>query len=55
MATLARDKARPMTGVCSLCGHLNSRSDGTFQCGLMRESLAGNELQELCVRYQPAA
>jgi DNA-binding MarR family transcriptional regulator len=55
MATLAASKARPLTGVCTLCGHLNSGRDGTFECGLMRESLGGNELQELCVRYQPPA
>ena len=55
MATLARDKARPLTGICALCGHLGSRDNGTFQCGLMRESLSANELQELCVRYQPVA
>ena len=54
MTTMARDKARPMTGVCALCGHLDASGDGTFQCGLMRESLSKNELQELCVRYQPA-
>ena len=55
MTTLARDKARPMTGVCTLCGHLETSGDGTYRCGLMRESLSKNELQELCVRYQPAA
>jgi DNA-binding MarR family transcriptional regulator len=55
METLARDKRRPMTGLCTLCGHLNSGDDGTFQCGLMREALTANELQELCIRYHPAA
>lgn len=53
MMMLARERARSLTGVCEVCGHLESGDGQTFQCGLMHESLSVNELQEICVRFQP--
>jgi DNA-binding MarR family transcriptional regulator len=55
MINVARNGNGPMTGVCALCGHLDAREKGAFGCRLMRESLIVEELDELCVRFQPAA
>ena len=49
---LAAERERPAVGVCALCGHLAPAGRGSFRCGLLREPLAGPELEQLCVRFE---
>jgi len=55
MDNLARDRALPVVGVCAFCGHLDATGKDGFRCRLMAESLDASELEEICVRFQPAA
>jgi DNA-binding MarR family transcriptional regulator len=56
LLSLAQERGGPVIGVCTLCGHLGTGSDGkTFECQLMREPLIADELEELCIRFKPAA
>jgi DNA-binding MarR family transcriptional regulator len=48
---LAAERERPAAGVCALCGHLKPAGRGAFRCGLLREPLAGSELEQLCARF----
>ena len=53
--TLARNRSRSMAGVCARCEHLDGGDQEGFRCRLLQESLDDTELDELCVRFQPAA
>jgi DNA-binding MarR family transcriptional regulator len=55
MSTLAANRAGSVTGVCALCGHLKAGGKEGWSCRLMKEQLDSPELEELCVRFQPAA
>jgi len=54
LETLARERAEPLPGRCALCGHLGTAKAGGWQCGLMQEELAKEELRQLCIRFSPA-
>ena len=49
---LGSEREESAAGRCEHCGHLR-RDGGDFRCGLMEEPLASNEIQEICIRYQP--
>lgn len=56
---LLRDRGRPLFGVCTACTHLRREdcclnSAGPYECGLLEEPLAEEELTETCVNYEPA-
>ena len=53
LAELEQGCGQDATGMCRLCGHLDTGSgrDGA-QCRLMQEPLKKNEFEELCVRFE---
>lgn len=55
LAGLARERDQPLPGRCALCGHLGGGAapGGGWQCGLMQEPLAADELEQLCARFSP--
>jgi DNA-binding MarR family transcriptional regulator len=55
LAGLARERVQALPGRCALCGHLAGGvgTGSRWQCGLMQEPLAEDELQQLCARFSP--
>ena len=55
LAGLARERAQALPGRCALCGHLGGATGAAtgWQCGLMQEPLAADELEQLCARFSP--
>ena len=53
LQALEQDRSRSLIGACHLCGNLQT-DNGAYHCRLMQESLAQEELAELCIRFQPA-
>ncbi len=56
---LLTDRGRPLFGVCTACMHLRGEdcclsSASPYECGLLEEPLAEQELAEICVNYEPA-
>jgi DNA-binding MarR family transcriptional regulator len=52
---LAGGNARPVPGRCALCGYLLTGAEGSaFRCGLLKESLQREELEEFCIRFVAA-
>jgi DNA-binding MarR family transcriptional regulator len=55
---VARQRSRPFFGVCASCTHLRSderyRSDQCgYQCGLLNEPLAAEEIEQICISFEP--
>jgi hypothetical protein len=55
LGLLSAQRERTIFGFCALCGNLDTGDDGTrLHCRLMNESLESEELEEICVRFNPA-
>jgi DNA-binding MarR family transcriptional regulator len=55
LGLLSAQRERPVFGFCALCGNLDTDNNSTrFHCRLMNESLESDELEEICVRFNPA-
>jgi hypothetical protein len=55
---VARQRSRPPFGICASCAHLRSdergRSDPCrYQCGLLNEPLAAEEIEQICISFEP--
>ena len=55
---VARQRSRPSFGVCASCAHLRGderrRSDpGRYQCRLLNEPLAAEEINQICISFDP--
>jgi DNA-binding MarR family transcriptional regulator len=55
---VARQRSRPSFGICASCAHLRSdergRSDQCrYQCGLLNEPLAAEEIEQICISFEP--
>ena len=55
---VARQRSRPSFGVCASCAHLRDdgrrRSDpGRYQCRLLNEPLAAEEINQICISFDP--
>ncbi|MFQ5936914.1 MAG: MarR family winged helix-turn-helix transcriptional regulator [Acidiferrobacterales bacterium] len=56
---LLTERRRPLFGVCTACAHLRAEdcclnSATPYECGLLEEPLAEDDLAEMCVNYEPA-
>ena len=55
LGELAARRGRRSFGSCTSCGHL--QGDGflgvEYSCGLMGEKLAAEEVEQICVKFQP--
>jgi DNA-binding MarR family transcriptional regulator len=54
---VARQRSRPSFGICASCAHLRSderrRSDPCrYQCGLLNEPLAAEEIEQICISFE---
>ena len=55
---VARQRGRPTFGICPSCAHLRSsghrRSDPCrHQCALLNEPLAAEEIEQICISFEP--
>ena len=55
---VAQQRSRPSFGICASCAHLRSgdrgRSDQCrYQCGLLNEPLAAEEIEQICISFEP--
>ena len=55
---VARQRSRPSFGICASCAHLRSgdrrRSDPCrYQCALLNEPLAAEEIEQVCISFEP--
>jgi DNA-binding MarR family transcriptional regulator len=55
---IARQRSRPSFGICASCAHLRSgdrrRSDPCrYQCGLLSQPLAAEEIEQICISFEP--
>jgi DNA-binding MarR family transcriptional regulator len=55
---VARQRNRPAFGICASCAHLRSgdprRSHPCrYQCGLLNEPLAAQEIEQICISFEP--
>jgi DNA-binding MarR family transcriptional regulator len=55
---VARQRSRPSFGICASCAHLRSDqrrgSDACrYQCGLLNEPLAAEEIEQICISFEP--
>ena len=57
LGELAARRGRRSFGCCTSCGHL--RGDGClgeeYSCGLVGEKLAAEEMEQICVKFQPSS
>lgn len=51
---LAQRRSAPVFGTCGDCGHCESGRDDGAYCRCTRSMLAGDEMQTLCVDFEPA-
>jgi hypothetical protein len=55
---VAQQRSRPSFGICASCAHLRSdvrwRSEPCrYQCGLLNEPLAAEEIEQICISFEP--
>jgi DNA-binding MarR family transcriptional regulator len=55
---VAQQRRRPFFGICACCADLRSderyRSDPCqYQCGLLNEPLAPEEIEQICISFEP--
>src|SRR5262249_765444 len=55
---VARQRSRPSFRICASCAHLRSggrrRSDPCrYQCALLNEPLAAEEIEQICISFEP--
>ena len=55
---VARQRSRPSFGICASCAHLRIRkccgSDPCrYQCGLLNEPLTAEEIEQICISFEP--
>lgn len=55
---VAQQRSRPPFGICTSCAHLRSgdrrRSDPCrYQCSLLNEPLAAEEIEQICISFEP--
>ena len=54
---VARQHSRPLFGVCASCAHLRSDEGESqpcrYQCGLLNEPLAAEEIEQICISFEP--
>jgi DNA-binding MarR family transcriptional regulator len=55
---VARQRRRPSFGICASCAHLRSdehrrRDQCRYQCGLLNEPLAAEEIEQICISFEP--
>lgn len=58
LSHVARQRARPPFGLCASCAHLRRderrRSHPCrYQCGLLNEPLAVEEIEQICISFEP--
>ena len=55
---VARQRSRPSFGICASCAHLRSgdrrRSECRYQCSLLHEPLAAEEIEQICISFEPS-
>ena len=56
---VARQRSRPSFGICASCTHLRSHERGRshpcrYQCSLLNEPLAAEEIEQICISFEPA-
>jgi DNA-binding MarR family transcriptional regulator len=56
---VARQRSRPSFGICASCAHLQSDERGRshpcrYQCSLLNEPLAAEEMEQICISFEPA-
>src|SRR5436190_13204394 len=52
---VARQRNRPSFGICASCAHLRSDERGRrcrYQCGLLNEPLAAEEIEQICISFE---
>ena len=54
---VARQRSRPSFGICASCAHLRSDEGEShpcrYQCGLLNEPLAAEEIEQICISFEP--
>ncbi len=54
---VARQRSRPPFGICASCVHLRSDEGEShscwYQCGLLNEPLAAEEIEQICISFEP--
>jgi DNA-binding MarR family transcriptional regulator len=58
LSHVARQRTRPPFGICASCAHLQRderrRSRPCrYQCGLLNEPLAAEEIEQICISFEP--
>jgi DNA-binding MarR family transcriptional regulator len=51
---VAQQRSRPSFGICASCAHLRSgerRRSKQYQCGLLNEPLAAEEIEQICISF----
>jgi DNA-binding MarR family transcriptional regulator len=55
---VAGQRRRPSFGICASCAHLRSdqrcrRNQFRYQCGLLNQPLAVEEIEQICISFEP--